>query len=402
MTTYTDQQLERMLADLESDLVERKESFAGNASNRVREAVCAFANDLPGHRQAGVVFIGARDDGTPSGLAITDQLLLALAHIKTDGNIVPPPSITVAKHTLSGAEMAVITVEPADSPPVRYKGRVWIRIGPRRGIASAQDERILNEKRRHRDRPFDVQPVHSAGLEDLNRRLFEDTYLPAAVDADTLAANDRSYEQRLAAMKMIVLADSPTPTVLGALVLANRTRDFLAGAYIQFLRVAGTALGDPVADELMIDGTIQEVLRRVDEKMVSHNRTAVDFTSGPVEKRSQAYPVVALQQLVRNAVLHRTYEATNAPVRLYWYDDRIEIQNPGGAFGAVTAENFGQPGITDYRNPNLAEALRVLGYVQHFGAGIPTARRELASNGNPPPEFNVEPTYVGVIVRPAQ
>ena len=100
--------------------------------------------------------------------------------------------------------------------------------------------------------------------------------------------------------------------------------------------------------------------------------------------------------------MHRTYEATNAPVRFYWYDDRIEISNPGGAFGAVTAENFGEPGVTDYRNPNLAEALRVLGFVQHFGAGIPTARRELEANGNPPPEFSVETTYVGVIVRPVQ
>src|SRR5262249_21590051 len=102
---YTDQQLLAMLADLESDLVERKESFKGDAPNTTREAVCAFANDLPDHRRAGVVFIGAKDDGTPSNLQITDQLLLQLSHIKTDGNILPPPTLTVAKHNLGGAEM---------------------------------------------------------------------------------------------------------------------------------------------------------------------------------------------------------------------------------------------------------------------------------------------------------
>jgi ATP-dependent DNA helicase RecG len=74
--------------------------------------------------------------------------------------------------------------------------------------------------------------------------------------------------------------------------------------------------------------------------------------------------------------------------------------SPGGPFGVVTPENFGQPGITDYRNPNLAEALRVLGYVQRFGAGIPTARKTLAANGNPAPDFNIQPTYIGVTVRP--
>lgn len=206
--TYTDQELERMLGDVESDLVERKESFRGDAPTTVRETVCAFANDLPDHRRAGVVIIGARDDGTPSGLVVTDQLLLQLADIKTDGNILPPPSLTVEKRRLLGAEMVVITVLPADSPPVRYRGRICIRIGPRRGIASAQDERILNEKRRYRDRPFDVQPVMSASLENLDQVRFESEYLLAAVPLDVLEANDRSSAQRLAATKMVVSVDS--------------------------------------------------------------------------------------------------------------------------------------------------------------------------------------------------
>lgn len=402
MTTFTDDELTGMLADIESDRVERKESFRGDAPTTVREATCAFANDLPDHRRAGVVFIGARNDGSPAGLTVTDELLRQLSDVKTDGNIVPPPSLTVAKRTLKGAEMAVIIIEPSDSTPVRYKGRIHIRIGPRRGVASAQDERILNEKRRHRDRPFDVQPVPSARLEDLDRRLFEREYLPSAFAPEIVAANDRSYEQRLAATKMIVGADAPTPTVLGILVLGSRTRDFLPGAYIQFLRIAGKEMTDSVVDEQVIDGPVADILRRIEEKMVAHNRTAVNFTSGPVESRQQPYPLVALQQLVRNAVMHRTYESTNAPVRVYWFDDRIEILSPGGPYGSVVPENFGKPGVADYRNPNLSEALHVLGFVQRYGFGIPTARRELEKNGNPPPEFNVEPTYIGVIVRVAR
>ncbi|MDP9237924.1 MAG: putative DNA binding domain-containing protein [Chloroflexota bacterium] len=398
MMNYADSDLEGMLSDLESDLVERKESFKTTA-DRVREAVCAFANDLPDHKTPGVVFIGARDDGSPSGLEITDELLLQLSDIKTDGNTLPPPTIIVAKRMLRGSPIAVVIVQPADSPPVRFRGRIFIRIGPRRGIATAQDERILSEKRRHKDRPFDVQGVPSATLADIDTRLFEDTYLAGAFDRDVLAANERTLEQRLAATKMVVSADDPIPTVVGLLVLGVSVRDFLPGAYIQFLRIAGVNLGDPIADEQSIDGTLQDVIRRIDDKLTAHNRTQVDLTSGAVEVRTQPYPLVALQQLVRNAVLHRTYEATNTPVRVYWYDDRIEIQSPGGPFGVVGTDNFGQPGVTDYRNPNLAEALRVLGFVQSFGVGIPTAREALARNGNPPLEFDVQPTYVGVIVR---
>ena len=123
MTTYSDHELEGMLADIESDLTERKQSFQGDAPNKVREAVCAFANDLPDHRKAGVVFVGANDDGSPSGLAVTDELLRALADIKTEGNTLPPPTLTVQKRTLLGAPMAIVTVLPSDAPPVSYRGR---------------------------------------------------------------------------------------------------------------------------------------------------------------------------------------------------------------------------------------------------------------------------------------
>ena len=192
----TDDELEQLLSELESDLVERKQSFSGEAPETVRQAVCAFANDLPNHRRPGIIVIGAKDDGSPSGLSVTDQLLLQLADIRSDGNIVPLPTLFVEKRLLRGAEMAVVTVFPSDSTPLRYKGRIYIRTGPRRGIASAQDERILNEKRRARDLPFDLSPISTAKLSDLNAMRFQQEYLPAAFARDVLEANDRSYKDR--------------------------------------------------------------------------------------------------------------------------------------------------------------------------------------------------------------
>ncbi|MCJ7602834.1 MAG: ATP-binding protein [Desulfobulbaceae bacterium] len=161
---YTDAVLEDLLDDLESDLAERKESWSGDAPDKGRQAVCAFANDLPDHRKPGVLFVGAKDNGTPSSLDITDNLLKTLADVKTDGNISPPPTLVVQKRRLKGVDMAVVIVQPVDAPPVRYKGRLWIRIGPRRGLATAQDERILTEKRKYNDTPFDIQPIPTSTL----------------------------------------------------------------------------------------------------------------------------------------------------------------------------------------------------------------------------------------------
>jgi len=399
MKRFDDQELAALLDDLESDRVERKESFKGDIPKKARQAVCAFANDLPNHNQPGVLFIGAKDDGSPSGLSISDELLRSLADMKTDGNILPMPAMTVEKRTLKNAEMAVIIALPSDMPPVKYAGRIWIRTGPRRAIANEQEERILIEKRRHKNLPFDLHPVPSASVNDLSRSIFLNEYLPAAFAPDILDTNKRSYEERLASCKMIVSPTDATSTVLGLLAIGKSPQDYLPGAYIQFLRIDGRELADSVIDEANIGGPLVEMLRRCEEKLVAHNRTSVDATSAATHRKESPYPLATLQQLLYNAVFHRTYEGTNTPVRIYWFNDRIEIISPGGPYGNVTQENFGSPGITDYRNPNIGDALKTFGYIQAFGRGIAIARRELENNGNPSLKFEVNQNAVACIVR---
>ena len=203
MPDFTDEELLQIIEFGEVDRVEFKESLSGSAAERIREAICAFANDLPSHEKPGFVFVGVRDDKTIAGLPVMDQLLVQLANMKTDGNTVPPPSLNVEKRVLQDKEIAVVTVQPSDSPPVRYKGAIHIRTGPRCGIATTQDERILNEKRRYRDIPFDLHPIPTSGISDLNLVQFENEYLPQVVTPQVLAANERTSEERLAVTKMI-------------------------------------------------------------------------------------------------------------------------------------------------------------------------------------------------------
>ncbi len=399
MKRLSDQELVTLLDNTESDRAERKETFKGDAPRKARQAVCAFANDLPGYNEPGVLFIGAKDNGEPSRLKVTDQLLLSLADMKTDGNILPLPVLSVEKRVLKGADIVVVTVMPSDMPPVKYDGRIWIRTGPRRSIANEQEERILNEKRRYKNLPFDICPIPSAKVTDLSKTIFENEYLPAAFATDVLEANRRTSEERLASCKMIVSPDDTTPTVLGLLAVGKSPQDYLPGAYIQFLRINGTELADPVIDEENIGGAMVEMLRRTEEKLKAHNRTAIDITSAPTHTKEMPYPPAAIQQILYNAVLHRTYESTNAPVRVYWFNNRIEINSPGGPYGNVTPENFGEPGITDYRNPNIGDVLKTFGFIQAFGRGIATARNEMKKNGNPPLEFETNQSAVVCTLR---
>ena len=101
----TDAELEALFIAGEADRTERKR----NADDlvRIRQAVCAFANDLPNHRQPGVVYVGFEDDGSCSNLPIDDDLLKRLATMRDDGSITPFPTIEVRRATIQGCEVAV-------------------------------------------------------------------------------------------------------------------------------------------------------------------------------------------------------------------------------------------------------------------------------------------------------
>lgn len=397
MPRFSDQELETILQAGEADRSERKRN--ADDLDRIREAVCAFANDLPDHRQPGVVFVGIEDDGSNSNLAIDDKLLQRLGQIKDDGTITPFPTIEVRRATLNGSMAAVVVAEPSANPPVRVRGRVWIRVGPRRAIATAEEEKRLIEKRRWANLPFDAQPVVGSTIDDLDLARFETEYLPSLVSQDTIAQNKRDVGQQLQALRLT--GPDGTPTTTAILMLGKSTQDWLPAAHISWRRVGGTGLTDETQDEKTLTGTLPDQLRRIDDIMDAANATGVRMGSS-THSRIPDYPLAALQQLVRNAVMHRTYEGTASPVRVTRYTDRVEILSPGGTYGAVTPEVFGSPGITDYRNPTLSEALKGYGFVERFGQGIEIARTALKKNGNPPLKFTFEPAeapaWVHVII----
>lgn len=391
----TDQELLTCRQRGESERVEIKPSTSQGSA--VRRALCAFANDLGGAGQTGIILVGLENDGSCAGLEDADSVQQKVANWAHGGDILPLPDVEIYFRELDSCPVVVVEVHPHGEPPVRYQGQAWVRVGSTNRRATPEQERRLAERRRSGDLPFDHRPVAEASLEDLDLDYFEREYLPNAVAPEVLEENQRSTEDQLRSLRL--LADG-VPNFGALLVLGQDPLARIQGAYVQFLRIDGTDLGDPIKDEKTLTGALPGIMAQLDELLEVHIQVAVDLESGVREQRQPDYPVVALQQLARNALIHRDYEASNAPVRIYWFNDRIEIHNPGGLYGQVTRDNFGQ-GVTDYRNPLIAEAMHVLGYVQRFGFGVPLARRRLRENGNPEPEFQFEPTYLAVTVRAA-
>jgi ATP-dependent DNA helicase RecG len=113
------------ITSLESELIERTISI--NNTDKFAQAICAFSNDLPNHRQKGYLLIGVKDNGELSGLKADDRLLQNLGGIRADGNILPQPIISVKTFTFDEGDVVVVEISPSPFPPVRYKGKTWIK-----------------------------------------------------------------------------------------------------------------------------------------------------------------------------------------------------------------------------------------------------------------------------------
>lgn len=396
-----DDQLLELLRGGESDRVEFTSDGEGkNADEKIRRNVCAFCNDLPGHGKPGALFIGVNDDGSRAGAPVTKELLHRLSELRLNAGIHPFPVVAAGEKTLNGVRMAVVTVEPSRAPPVSYKGDIWVRVGPTCRRATREEEEILIERRRGMGggRSFDrIAAYPRAGIEDLDIGLFHE-YLRAAVSPRSLAENERPDESRLRAMDFMTPDSEATHGAL--LCFGGDPQRWLGGAYIQFLRCPGTEIVSAAAavDHRQIGGTVFRQIRDIESLMKVHIQTPA-VLGGPRRADFPAYPSVALEQAVRNAVLHRAYEGSNAPIQCYWFSDRVEISSPGGPYGRVTVKNFGQDGLTDYRNVKLAEAMKNMNFIERYGFGIRAIRREMERNGNPAPEFRVGGTNVTVVLR---
>jgi len=117
----------------EADNVEFKATI--RERDKICRAICALANDLPG-RGTGFLLIGVDDEGTPSRLPVTDELLLSIRNIRNDGRLLPRPTFSVEQATFDGAACVLVTVPAAVSPPVSFDGRIFVRVGPSTQVAT--------------------------------------------------------------------------------------------------------------------------------------------------------------------------------------------------------------------------------------------------------------------------
>ena len=234
---------------------------------------------------------------------------------------------------------------------------------------------------------FDASPCYAATIADVYLDIIKNEYIPKAVSTEELEKDTRCIEQQMSALGLYDMAHN-CPTNACVILFGKNPKQFLYGSYLQDVRFLGLDKGTEIDDDKPFNDCLAKMMPKL-EAFIDYGvvKTRPVSISTLREKNQSNYPKDALRELVLNACMRRDYQS-NMPTRFYQFNNRIEIMNPGGLYGKARPENF--PDVNDYRNPIIAQALKVMGYVNMFNRGVSRVKNMMIDNGGKEPLFNVD------------
>ncbi len=138
----------------------------------------------------------------------------------------------------------------------------------------------------------------------------------------------------------------------------------------------------------LVIGVTEDWAMAVDSIMLflkKHAMRGADI-SGIRRKDVWSIPLDILREAVINALVHADYSQRGVPVRISFFDNRIEIENPGILLPGMTVEDMKQ-GVSRIRNPVIARVFRELKLVEQWGIGVPRIFQQARELGLPEPEI---------------
>jgi len=184
------------------------------------------------------------------------------------------------------------------------------------------------------------------------------------------------------------------PTLGGLMLLSEYPQEFFPQLSVTAMVVQGKEIGElgddgeRFIDNKRIEGTIPQMLESTLAFVRRNMKVSTIITEEGVRADKLEYPIKAVREIILNALIHRDYSAhtDRSPIRLIMYEDRLELENPGGLYGRITIDDLGKASA-DTRNPYLAGALEIMIDTENRFSGIPTVISELKKAGMPTPVF---------------
>ncbi|MGN0499451.1 MAG: ATP-binding protein [Acutalibacteraceae bacterium] len=377
------------LKKAESNYIEVKS--ARNSCPKIFDTLSSFSNQQNG----GTIIFGVdeNDDYNVCGVYDAADLQKKIMEQSLQMEPVVRPLCTVA--VVDGKTVVSAEIQEMDNfqKPCFYKGA-----GRLRGsyVRVADGDRLMTEYEVYSYEAF-KQDIHDelrtnsrAELNDINTEEYQLYLLELKKNKPHLAKLEEKEINRLQGF----VVDNK-PTVAALMLFSVYPQAYFPQLCITAVSVPGKemsatgSVGERFIDNKRIEGSITQMLNdalifvRKNMKV----KTIINSETGMRNDRTE-YPVIAVRELVLNALIHRDYSihTESAPITITMYSDRIEIENPGGLYGRMTLDNLGFVSA-DTRNPYMAGALEIMGETENRYSGIPTIRSAMKNAGLPQPVF---------------
>lgn len=368
----------------EDSRTEFKSTRAPLSQDAIAKEVSAFAN-----AGGGDLIFGVEDDATVTGVgSVKDAEALQRTIVTTCRDAVDPPLRTHLRVVELSGHLVVVASVPGYLPgrPFRGRSKFFVRDGPRAREASKDELAALFASVSSH---YDECPVDDATRADLAPELIE-RFLARAYPRRRPGSED-SYLRALKAVSR-----DGIPTVCGVLLFSRSPRVYLADAYVSAVRVPGTVLRASFSDRREIEGPLDEQIEASVDFLVKHTDSAAEVEG--TRRSDVGIPVEAWREAIVNALCHRDYAATSQ-TRLYVFDDRVEIVNPGRLLNELTIDGIRLGGVSQRRNPYLSAAVSRVGLAENIGVGVPEMFALVRDAGFPEPEIQVESGQFRLVVK---
>ena len=367
----------------ETTKVQFKESFT--SQKEIAKEMIAFANT-----KGGVILFGVEDKcGKLVGLSY-DEIQVISRELGNAANEQVRPTIYIETEVVRVEEkhFLICSVEEGKNKPYKnLNGEIWVKQGADKRRITENSEILALFQDSGSYQP-DAAGVNGTTFNDLDRYAI-DEYLQK-VYATTLDGFGGKAEQVL--KNIHILNHRGVPTLAGYLFFGKHPEYNCPTCMVKAVSFFGNDLaGTQYRDSKEILGNMPQLydksmaflkanLHNVQEEGASFN------TLGKLEIAEEV-----LEEVVQNALVHRDL-LRPAPIRLFVFDDRVEVISPGALAGGLTEEDI-RNGKTYQRNPYMATFATNALYYKGIGSGIvrilaeyPDIRLENDVNGK---EFKV-------------
>jgi ATP-dependent DNA helicase RecG len=347
-----------------------RHQFKADATNAVSLAseMVAFANS-----GGGMIFVGVDDDGTIQALNGPDvHRINQLIGNAASSNMRPAINPVTENVPVATGVVVVVTIPDGVAKPyMDNTGAIWVKSGSdkRRVTAREEMQRMFQAAQLVH---ADEVPVPGSSIADIDLDYFRRFY--SVSYEQELDQQELSLGQLLANMRLV---SSGVLTVTGVLLFAREPQNFLPVFLVKAVCYPGNDIHvTTYLDSVDILGKLQtefdDALGFIARNLHRDQGGQGVNTTGELE-----IPRIVLEELLANALIHRDY-FVSAPIRVFVFDDRVEIISPGHLPNNLTVANI-QAGNSNIRNPILASfATKLLPY-RGLGTGILRALREYPS-----------------------